>query len=319
MVEGEKSPLRRARERLGSLLGRDAEDEASGAAPVEGAAESRSEAETGAASSAPAGAVRSDRSEEASSEPPSSAGTAGSGQGAELFAVADLLEDQLDVRRALADSGSRPQARLQLLDRLFASQLSGATMDVLRQVVAERWRSSLAMVIAIEERGAQALMSDSGSKLDDVEDELFRFGRTIERESRLSLALSDPGLPLERKGALIDRLLGDRVQPTTLQLVRRVVHHPRGRGVPRALENLARLAADRRQRSIAEVTVARPLEGDQAERLRQAVSEAFDRQVELQVFVDPELLGGVVVRVGDEVVDGSIIRRLADARRRVVR
>jgi len=253
------------------------------------------------------------------------AGNAGAGNeqsaelGEQLSAVADLLERQLDVRRALADSGSRDRSRVQLVDRLFGGQLSNASLDVLRELVSERWPTSLALVSAIDKRASTAQLSASGDDLDDVEDELFRFSRTVERESKLSLALSDPGLPPERKDALLGRLLEGKAHPTTVTLVRRVVHHPRGRSIPRALEDLARMAADLRQRSIAEVTVASTLDADQTERLRQAVSAAFDREVELQIFVDPMLLGGVVVRVGDEVVDGSILRRLADARRQLVR
>jgi F-type H+-transporting ATPase subunit delta len=253
------------------------------------------------------------------SGPPGVGDTRTAELGEQLSAVADLLEGQLDVRRALADSGSRERSRVQLVDRLFGGQLSNATLDVLRELVAERWPTSLGLVLAIDKRASTALLSAAGDDLDDVEDELFRFSRTVERESRLSLALSDPGLPAERKDALLERLLEGKAHPTTVTLVRRVVHHPRGRSVPRALEDLARMAADLHQRSIAEVTVASQLDADQTERLRQAVSAAFDREVELQVFVDPTLLGGVVVRVGDEVVDGSILRRLADARRQLVR
>lgn len=238
----------------------------------------------------------------------------------ELFSIADLLEEHLDVRRALADSGSRGQARAQLAERLFGSQVQSGTLDALKELVTQRWSSPRHLVVAVDRRGSDELLASAdGHALDDVEDELFRFGRTIEREARLSLALSDPGLPAERKDQVVERLLGDRVQPVTLQLVRRVVHHPRGRSVPRALEDLARMAAERRQRSIAEVTVAHPLDADQQARLRDAVSRAFGREVELQVFVDPGLLGGVVVRIGDEVVDGSVLRRLGDARRKVVR
>jgi F-type H+-transporting ATPase subunit delta len=160
---------------------------------------------------------------------------------------------------------------------------------------------------------------EASGGLDEVEDELFRFARIVDRTPRLSLALSDRGLPAERKTALLDRLLQGRVRPTTRRLVERVVSSPRGRGVGRELEALAELASQRRQRSIAVVTVARPLDADQADRLRVAIARAFGTEVVLQVVIDPAIVGGVSVRVGDEVVDGTVLRRLAEARRQLRR
>jgi F-type H+-transporting ATPase subunit delta len=196
-------------------------------------------------------------------------------------------------------------------------------------LVGSRWSQPSDLLVATDELAAQALFSaeESGSggtgtgsgSLDQIEDELFRFGRLVDRESRLALALSDPSLPDDRKSGLVERLLGDRATETTQRLVTRVVTHPRGQSIPRALERLAELASERRSRYIAVVTSARPLEGDQAERLRSALSSSFGRDMDLQIDVDPELLGGLVVRVGDELVDGTVSRRLSDLRRRLLR
>jgi F-type H+-transporting ATPase subunit delta len=249
--------------------------------------------------------------------------------GDQLFAFADLLDRELRLRRALADAGSEPDARQNLARRLLGDQVSEATSELVGDLVGLRWASPADLLVATEELGAQALFSaeESGSggpgtgsgALDDIEDELFRFGRLIDREPRLALALSDPALPAERKSSLIDRLLGDRATKTTARLVERVSVHPRGRSIPRALERLAELASERRSRYIAVVTSAQPLASDQADRLRSALSTAFGRDMDIQADVDPSLLGGLVVRVGDELVDGSVVRRLADLRRRMAR
>jgi F-type H+-transporting ATPase subunit delta len=249
--------------------------------------------------------------------------------GDQLFAFADLLDRELRLRRALADPGSDPEARRGLAQRIFAGQLSEDAMTIVGDLVAARWGSPRDLLVATDELGAQALFGaeETGSagrgsgagSLDDIEDELFRFGRLIDREPRLALALSDPALPAERKSALLERLLGGRATPTTQRLVQRVAAAPRGQSIPRALERLADLASERRSRYIAVVTSARPLEGDQADRLRAALSTAFGRDMDLQADVDPTLLGGLVVRVGDELVDGSVVRRLSDLRRRLAR
>ena len=196
------------------------------------------------------------------------------------------------------------------------------------ELVGSRWGASVDLLVATDELAAQALFSaeESGSggpgtgsgSLDDIEDELFRFSRLLAREPRLALALSNPALPDDRKTGLIERLLGDRATETTQRLVQRVATHPRGQSISRALERLAELASERRSRYIAVVTSARPLEGDQPERLRSALSSAFGRDMDLQVDVDPSLQGGLVVRVGDELVDGSVVRRLSELRRRLL-
>ncbi|HEV7810003.1 MAG TPA: F0F1 ATP synthase subunit delta [Candidatus Limnocylindrales bacterium] len=249
--------------------------------------------------------------------------------GEQLFSFADLLDRELRLRRALADPGSDEDARRGLARRLLEGQLSEATLDLVSDLVGSRWSSPVDLLVATDELAAQAFFSaeESGSggtgtgsgSLDQIEDELFRFGRLVGRESRLALALSDPALPADRKSGLVERLLGDRATETTQRLVARLVTHPRGQSIPRALERLAELASERRSRYIAVVTSARPLEGDQAERLRSALSSSFGRDMDLQVDVDPALLGGLVVRVGDELVDGTVSRRLSDLRRRLLR
>jgi F-type H+-transporting ATPase subunit delta len=249
--------------------------------------------------------------------------------GDQLFAFADLLDREFRLRRALADPGSDEDARRNLARRVLGDQLSDASLELASDLVGARWSRPLDLLVATDELASQALFSsaESGSggpgtgsgSLDEIEDELFRFGRLVDREPRLALALSNPALPADRKTGLIERLLGGKASDVTQRLVQRVVAHPRGQSISRALERLAELASERRSRYIAVVTSARPLNDDQSERLRSALSSAFGRDMDLQVDVNPELMGGLVVRVGDELVDGSVVRRLSDLRRRLLR
>jgi F-type H+-transporting ATPase subunit delta len=239
----------------------------------------------------------------------------------DLFAVADLLTREVSLRRGLADPSVPAGARRALLDRLLGSQLGEIALEVLRTAVGGRWSRPADLLAAVEELGAEALLASeqAAGGLDEVEDELFRFSRIVDRTPRLSLALSDRGLPGDRKNALLDRLLDGRVRPATRRLVGRVVNNPRGRGIGRELEALAELASARRQRSIAVVTVAHPIDEQQADRLRAAIARAFGTEVVLQLVIDPAVLGGVSVRVGGELIDGTVIRRLAEARRQLRR
>ncbi|WP_131768429.1 F0F1 ATP synthase subunit delta [Candidatus Protofrankia californiensis] len=235
--------------------------------------------------------------------------------------VVDLLDREPVVRRALADPGVPGSARSDLAARLLDQKISAEALDVLQVAVAGRWARPLDLRRALSELGVEALLAQAQREnvLDDVEDELFRFGRILNRTPELSLALSAPAVPVPTKQALVARLLDGKARPVTARLIQRAVAERHYGDLERRLEQLTVIAAARRNRLVAVVLTAVPLAGDQIYRLRTAISRYFGRDVQLQVDVDPAVLGGVVVRVGDEVVDGSVSRRLTDARRRLHR
>jgi F-type H+-transporting ATPase subunit delta len=151
--------------------------------------------------------------------------------------------------------------------------------------------------------------------IDEVEDELFRFERIIDGEPRLRAALTDRNLPADRKRDLVHRLLDGKAAAVTVSLVERAVLFPRGRTIERVLEEFTAFAAQRRSRLIARVTSAIPLTEEQQDRLSDALAREFGHEVRLQMVVEPELVGGITVRVGDELLDASVLRQLGTARR----
>jgi F-type H+-transporting ATPase subunit delta len=166
---------------------------------------------------------------------------------------------------------------------------------------------------------AQAIfaVAEAEGVLDQVEDELFRFARTLEREQELRTALTDPGLPAERKRAVLQDILGERTNPQTESLLGFIVEQGRARDLPSIVDELAELAARRRESAVAEVRTAVPLDEERRARLERALVRATGRTVELKVVIDPSVIGGVVARVGDQVIDGSVRRRLELARERM--
>jgi F-type H+-transporting ATPase subunit delta len=166
---------------------------------------------------------------------------------------------------------------------------------------------------------AQALfaVAEAEEALEAVEDELFRFARALERETRLREALTDPALPPERKKAVLSEVLGDRANPHTVNLLGFIVEQGRAKEVGAIADELAAVAAERRQAAVAEVRTAVPLDQEYRERLTEALQKATGKRIELKVVVDPSVIGGVVARVGDQVIDGSIRRRLELARERL--
>jgi F-type H+-transporting ATPase subunit delta len=243
---------------------------------------------------------------------------AGSGEVSEgLYSVAALLDREPSLRRAFTDPASTPRSRQLLVDTLLGSQLAPLPLSVLRDLVADRWNAPQDMRDAVERLAATSALreAEGEGKLDEVEDELFRFERLLERESALRAALTDPGLPADRKSALLRQLIGGQAQETTVRLLEVAVTRPRAQSLESAIEELLDLAAARRQRYVAQVRVASPLAADQESRLQASLTRIYGREVQLQVDVDPTVLGGLEVRVGDEVIDGTVSRRLNDVRR----
>ncbi len=154
-------------------------------------------------------------------------------------------------------------------------------------------------------------------QLDRVEDELFRFGKVLEANYELKQALSDQSLDKAQRTKILEELLADKVSPHTLSLLSFVVEQGRGRQLPQILEELSALAAEARNTVVAEVRSAIPLERTQREELERALSKATGKNVEVKVLVDPSVIGGVVAKIGDTVIDGTVRRRLEQLKEQV--
>jgi len=237
--------------------------------------------------------------------------------GDELFAVTRLLSSQIPLRRHLADPSVPAATRSGLVQRLLGSQVSPPTLDFVSAVAEARWSRSVDLVDALESLARRATLgvAEKGDRLDDVEDELFRFGRILDREPELNSLLTDTSAPDNRRTALLDQVLDGRVSPVTADLLRQTVRMPRGRHLDTVAEELAELAAARRDRSVARVITPVRLTAEQEQRLTDSLSRLYGRPMSLQIELDERLLGGLVVRVGGEIIDGSVAGRLATARR----
>jgi F-type H+-transporting ATPase subunit delta len=239
--------------------------------------------------------------------------------GAELFSVVRLLDREPGLRRTLGDSSAEQARREDLLSRLLSGKVSEAALQVLVEAVGNRWSTPRELVDGLDELGRTALLvaAEREGRLDTVEDELFRFGRIVAADGELERALTDRTAPADAKRTLIAELLGDKADAVTVQLVEQLVTTPRGRSVVNGLGELAAEAAKRRERSVAYVVAPVPLTDQQEERLSDTLTRIYSRPIALHVEVDPDLRGGLVIKVGDEVIDGSVTGRLDELRRRL--
>lgn len=238
--------------------------------------------------------------------------------GDDLFSLALLLDGTHSLRRALTEPAVPIEAKTRLLHSLLDGQVGEAAMAVTETGVGLRWSSTRDLPDALEQASvaAHVAKADSEGHLDDLEDNLFRFSRITEANAGLREALSDSTTPLDAKRRLLDDLLGDKVDSTTATLLGQAVAG-RHRSLTSVLAVYQRVAADRRDSMIATVWVASPLSDDQRERLTEALSTQHSRPIHLNVVVDPSVLGGVRVAVGDEVIDSTVETRLRTAQRRL--
>lgn len=242
------------------------------------------------------------------------------GLAGELYSVASLLEGQPQLRSVLADSGQPHSVREALVREVLGGKVSALAVDLVVTVAAQRWSVDADLVAAIERLAAQAAftVAQDRNELDSVEEEIFLFGRAVQSSSELQMALTDPALGADSKAGIVRDILRGRGSAIADEVLQYTVGHLHGQRLDAAIDDLGMVAAAQRQRVVAQVRVAQPLDARQSERLAAALSAIAGRTVRLNVAVDPSVLGGVYVAIGDEVIDGTVATRLEQARRAVL-
>ncbi|MEJ7744920.1 MAG: F0F1 ATP synthase subunit delta [Nocardioidaceae bacterium] len=192
------------------------------------------------------------------------------------------------------------------------------TVEVLAAAAGARWSSASDFVHALEQLGALALViaAEREGQLSELEDELFRFGRIVTGDPDLRDALTNTQVPVEQRQALASALLEGKASGPAVHLVTQAVAS-RGRSFETAIEDFQGLAADRQQRLIALVRTVIDLNEQERARLAEALGRQYGRNIHLNIVVDPTVLGGIKVELGDDVIDGTVAGRLDDARRRM--
>ena len=234
----------------------------------------------------------------------------------EVLSVAGVLRAQPRLRRALTDPSRSGADRAELLRTLLSGKAAQVTVDALATLVAGRFSRPAELLDTTERLGVETLLTaaERDGRLSDVEDELFRFGQIVSGSSDLAVTLSDPGAPIERRVKLVHDLLKGKVQLVTGRLIEVALAGLGGRSFESSLTRLVEWTAAKRDREVAYVTVAKPLTDAEEQALSGKLATMYGRQVSLKVDVDPSIIGGVSVRVGSDLYDGTILRRLNAAR-----
>ncbi|HET7328769.1 MAG TPA: F0F1 ATP synthase subunit delta [Nocardioidaceae bacterium] len=238
--------------------------------------------------------------------------------GSDLFAVATLLDSEPGLRRAVTDASTPAEARASMVRGLLHGKVPDVTVDISAAAAAERWSAPRDLGDTLEHAGviAHIVAAERAGQGDELEDELFRFGRVVAGDARLREVISDRTAPTAAKQSLVRSLLDGQACAPTVRLAEQAVVG-RHRSFDAALEYFTKVAADRRERFVATVRSAAPLSEPAKSRLADALQRQYGRQVHVNTVVDPELLGGLRVEIGDEVIDGTVASKLDEARRRL--
>lgn len=237
--------------------------------------------------------------------------------GNELFTVSQLVRSEAGLRRFSTD-GSLPVAAKQgMVQQVFGGRVDKATLGLLNEAVGRRWTLSRDLADVLERLSEIAAVTSAGDQADRVTDELFELSGIVDHNPPLRSALSDPARSLEDKAELIGSLLKGKAQPATVTLAQQALAGTY-RTVTNALATYREVAARTQGEVVATVRTARPLDDADRTRLAEILGRQYATTVHLNVVVDPDVLGGIRVEIGDEVIDGTIATRLDDARRRLV-
>jgi F-type H+-transporting ATPase subunit delta len=244
----------------------------------------------------------------------------------ELFGILGAIDSSAGLRRALTDPSRSGDEKSALIRKLFGGKVSAEAADTAAGLASSRWASArdigdaletLAATVVIAVAENKSAVSASGiTGLEELENDLFSFNQTVASSHEVQRALSEPQASAAAKIALAERLVPGASEEAKV-LIGQAVSQPRGLKSTKLVGRFAELAAKRQQRWIATVSVTRPITETQASRLQAGLNSVYGRDLKINTTVDPTLIGGIRVQVGDEVLDASVISRLMELRRQL--
>lgn len=231
----------------------------------------------------------------------------------ELFSAGRVIGSSAQLRAVLADPSTPATDKQGLIDSIFGRRLGAKSKKILDVTVTQRWSGQDDLLSGIEELGLRAAAISAPAST-SIEAELFEFGNAVSSDPELELAVGSKRGDDEAKVALVDALLAKKVSPQTLAIVHQLVLQPRGRRIGELLSSSASVVADQSGLAIATVTSAAPIGAAQLGRLQKGLASSYGREIKINLVVDPSIIGGLRVQVGDDVIDGTVARKLADLR-----
>ena len=226
--------------------------------------------------------------------------------GTELFLIVDQLDTERALRVAIADTSLEPGQRAGMVKDVFGGKVAEPTLNILTAAAEQEWSTPREFRAGLINLGRFALQkgAQEQGQLEQVENELYQLSILLEDEKELTQLLSDRTATAAQKRGLLASVIYGKVTMFTEALALQVIGRPHHNPVD-DLAELAENVAEMRGKSVARVKTAEALNDTQRDALARKLEQIYGREIAIHSEVDPSLLGGMVVRVGDEVIDGS--------------
>ena len=236
---------------------------------------------------------------------------------ADLSTVRAALDSSSGLRRALTDPARSGESKSGLVTDLFGKVISPSALSLIQEASALRWStgSNLSDAIEVVSIEALAISAEIAGESDALEGEILAIVRSVASSGELRQALNDPKYGIDAKQKLFASLFGNAISSSTSKVVEMMVGALRGRNVERALAHYSQVILARKERTVAHVKSAVALDAERLSRLSGALEKGLGRKIRVDVEVDPQVMGGISVRIGDELIDGTVINRLIEAGR----
>jgi F-type H+-transporting ATPase subunit delta len=244
----------------------------------------------------------------------------------ELFGILGMVDSSAGLRRALTDPSRNGDEKSALVRQLVGGKVSADAAEIAGGLASSRWASARDIGDALETLAATVVISVAENKsavsasgitgLEELENDLFSFNQAVASSHEVQRALSEPQASGAAKAVLAEKLVPG-VSEEAKVLITQAVTQPRGIKPTRLVQRFAELAAKRQQRWIATVSVTRPLTQTQLARLQAGLNAMYGRELKVNINVDPALIGGIRVQIGDEVLDASVLTRLGQLQRQL--
>jgi len=238
----------------------------------------------------------------------------------DLFTVLTVLSSSVGLRRALTDNSRDAESKAELISNLIGKNITDSAKTIFSQAASLRWSNPAEIADAIENLAVESASAaaDKSGELEKLENQLFDFARVLIANPDFRQALNTASDTDANKVALLDSVVNGKYSLHTINLLKRVVVLRRGRSIDATLATYSHYVSNSRNRLVAHVKTAIALTESQTSSLIAALTKQMGREVHVNIEIDPKVLGGISIRYADDVIDGTVVNRLAEASRALV-
>jgi len=231
----------------------------------------------------------------------------------EIFAASNALQQSSQLRSALSDPSAEAAGKQQVVKAVFGAKFSGEVQSLILTLSNLRWSSSRDLPATLEQLGVR-IIARLSSNIDSLQAELFAVEQLASSDGELELALSSTKGTVEQKQALISKLVSGKVSEQAMALANQAHESRSYKRYAQVIGQYGVWVAEYAGESVARIRAAKPLSSDQLARLQSALNGAYGKQLQVNIEVDPSVVGGLHIAVAGEVIDATVLTKISNAR-----